>query len=359
MKEKKSQIVLILAFIAMITLPQAMFWVMNKEVLEVSTTENRKLNQKPEFKLATITEYSKEFEDYYNDHLPFRTELKQFWTNINYDIFHTTTDSRVILGNEEWFFYRGDKSIEQVQGILEYNDEQKENILHKVQQNINKFKEKGIDMYVMIVPNKENVYKEYLPSSIPIKSNISRTEELIDYIETNSDIKIVYPKQELLQAKEKYQIYKKYDTHWNGVGALIGTVALQKMIDPQFEYSHLDIIQTEKEEGKDLANFASLNKKVFEKKLEATNFYPEVTYKETTKEKYEEYISDSDNHKTVLFIGDSFRTSMKGYFSKLYNRVVYMHQRDYTKDLIEAIKPDIIVFETVERYSSRLEKELL
>lgn len=359
MKENRTHILLILVFIAMITLPQVVFWIMNKEVLEVSTMENRKLNPKPEFKIATITEYPKKFDDYYNDHLPFRGELKQIWTNVNYDLFHTTTDNRVVIGKDNWFFYRGDKSIEQVQGTLEYSNEHKENILRRIQQNKSKLKEKGIDMYIMIIPNKENIYREYLPNSIPIKTSTSRTEELIQYIETKSDIEIVYPKQELLQAKEKYQIYRKYDTHWNDVGALIGTISLQKMINPEFEYSHFDIIQTEKEEGKDLANFASLNAKVSEKTLEVTNFYPEVTYKKTTKEKYEEYISNSDNHKTVLFIGDSFRTSMKGYFSKLYDRIFYMHQRDYTKDIIEEIKPDIIVFETVERYSSVIEKELL
>lgn len=359
MKGKKSNIVLILTFIAMISLPQLVFWIMNKEIEEVSQTENRKLNAKPEFKIATITEYPKKFDDYYNDHLPFRTELKNFWTNLNYDLFNTTVDSRVVIGKEEWLFYRGNKSIEQVQGLWKYSEKEKEAILREVQNNIGKLKEKGIDTYILIIPNKENVYKEYLPATIPIKSDISGTEELIQYIKENSDIKLVYPKQELIRAKEKYQVYKKYDTHWNAIGSAIGTISLQKAIDPKFNYFDIEAEKVEQVEDKDLANFATLSDKVFEKAYKVTNFYPEITYERKVMAKYEEYLSNSSNNKTVLFIGDSFRVAMKEHFSKLYSRVIYIHQKDYTANLIEEIKPDIVVFETVERFSSIIAKNLL
>lgn len=361
MKENKSNIFIILVFISIITIPQIIFSLTESEKTEVSIAENRKLNDKPVLKLETITEYPQKFDNYYNDHLPFRTKLRELWTNMNYNLFNTTVDSRVVIGKEGWLFYRGNKSIEQAQGILEYSDKEKDDILVAIRNNVNELRKKGIKTYVLVAPNKENIYREYLPDSIPIKDTESRTEKLVKYIQENSDINIIYPKEELKKAKEKYQIYRKYDTHWNKIGAFIGTAELQKKIDRQFLYNMntIKVKKLESNEGRDLANFASLEKNISEKAVIVDDFYSEVEYSVNKNKQYEEYISNSKNSQTVLFVGDSFREDMKPYFSKLYSRVIYLHRDDYTKDLIDKIKPDIVVIEVVERFSSALLQQLV
>ena len=71
-----------------------------------------------------------------------------------------------------------------------------------------------------------------------------------------------------------------------------------------------------------------------------------------------EFNSNSQNDKTVLFIGDSFREGMQQYFSKLYKRVIYMHRDDY-KNEVEKFNPDIVIVEAVERFSNGISKKLL
>ena len=351
---------IILVFLMIITLPQISFWIVNGDTKEVSTTENRKLNEKPELKISTITEYPQKFDDYYNDHLPFRTELRTLWTKLNYRLFNTTVDSRVIIGKEGWLFYRGDNSIEQVQGTINFTDNQKERILTGIQTNAQKLKEKNIEMYVLILPNKENIYREYLPDSIIIKDQVSRTEKLVDYIQKETNINIVYPKEELLEAKKDYQIYKKYDTHWNDIGAFIGTIALQKKIDSSFSFdlNNMTIEEKDKLVSGDLANFASLNDELFEKAATVVDFYPEIQCTSKSNGPYTEFNSNSKNDKTVLFIGDSFREGMQQYLSKLYKRVIYMHRDDY-KNEVEKFNPDIVIVEAVERFSNGISKKLL
>lgn len=275
-------------------------------------------------------------------------------------MFNTTVDSRVVIGKEGWLFYRGDDSIGQAQGIAKFSDKNKEDILKILKTNNEKFKEKDIEFYVLVLPNKENIYKEYLPDTISIKSDISRTEELIEYIEKNSDINVIYPKQELMNAKEINQIYKKYDTHWNEIGGCIGTVAIEKTINPSFTYdiTKIEVEETTEKEGNDLANFASLGDKLYENRVKVNNFYDDIHYEINKNLRYEEYISDSSNEKTVLFVGDSFRESLRPYFSKLYKRVIYMHKDKYTEDLLEELQPDIVIDEAVERLSGSLNKSL-
>ena len=51
---------------------------------------------------------------------------------------------------------------------------------------------------------------------------VSRAEQLADYIWDNTDLVYVYPKQALLNAKAEGQIYYQTDTHWNQKGAFVG-----------------------------------------------------------------------------------------------------------------------------------------
>ena len=366
MRRKKTKkkininILIILVFIAMITVPQFWFWCINGKETQVSNTENRELATKPELKLETILDFPKNFDDYYNDNLPFRKKLREYWTNFNYELFNTTVDSRVLMGTNGMLFYRGDQSIEQAQGTVQFTLEDKKYILSKLKENVDKLKEMGIDTYVLIAPNKENVYREYLPKTIQIKSEISRTEDLINYIRENSDINIVYPKDELLRVKSRYPVYRWYDTHWNKVGACIGAVSLQKKIDPNFSYnfSKMKVAELEERDSRDLANFANLDETLYENLVKVDDFYPDIEYKIEKHEKYEIYTSNSKNKKTVLFIGDSFREDMREYFSKLYEKVVYVHRDKYSKDILDKVKPNIVVFETVERYSVSLTNNL-
>lgn len=60
--------------------------------------------------------------------------------------------------------------------------------------------------------------------------------------------------------------------------------------------------------------------------------------------------------KTVLIVGDSFRSTMIPYFSKIYKKVIYLHRCDYQKHMIEAYAPDIVICQFLERYLNALEE---
>ena len=356
MKKKLSNIIIIVLFISMITIPQTVAFLINDEKT-ISEEENRKLSEKPKFSLSTIAEYPNQFDAYYNDHLPFRTFLRETWTNFNYNAIRTV-DNSIVIGKDDWFFYRGENSIEDAQGVDTFTDETKEEIIETVQKNKEKLEKHKIDFYLMIIPNKENLYKECLPKTINIINDTSKTEKLIDEIKEKTDVKIVYPKEELMKAKEKYQLFMKHDTHWNEIGACVGTIALQKAIDPKFEYdiNSLEVREEGEEFLEDLAKFAGIKDQVSEPRFIPSNFYPEV---ELPDEEKMEYTTNAEIDKTVLFIGDSFSGAIKRTLPKLYKKVYYMQRESPVKEeTIEKIKPDIVVYEVVERYSSELKKEI-
>ena len=190
---------------------------------------------------------------------------------------------------------------------------------------------------------------------------------------------------------------------------MVGTVTLQKAIEPNFSYD-LNDIEVEKTNtiNGDLSRFASLEKEFYEDEIKVNNFYQEIAYEEeqlvndaekdyedetfiemikenflklyeeitNNRDKYsedlikdiekiytinnlEKFTSNSMNNKKVLFIGDSFRNAMKAHFSKLYGEVIYIHKDNYRQELLEEIEPDIVVYEVVERYSDSLAQILI
>ena len=62
---KISNIILIIAFAVIITIPQLLFMALKLE-LPVDNSENRELAQKPEFKLENIASYPEEYENYFS-----------------------------------------------------------------------------------------------------------------------------------------------------------------------------------------------------------------------------------------------------------------------------------------------------
>jgi hypothetical protein len=68
---------------------------------------------------------------------------------------------------------------------------------------------------------------------------------------------------------------------------------------------------------------------------------------------YSKYESDAENNLTILFIGDSFLGSMEQYLSTDFTKTIFVHRDNYKsleEDLILEELPDIVVFQTAERF---------
>ena len=132
----------------------------------------------------------------------------------------------VIQGKEDWFFYAGEDSIIDSLGVEPFTDEQHANILEKLIKVRNKYTKENRNFVLFIPPNKERIYSEYVPDQYKNITGTSRVEELVKYIRKNSDINVVYPRKELMDAKPICDVYYKSDTHWNMVGGYVGARSL-------------------------------------------------------------------------------------------------------------------------------------
>ena len=148
----------------------------------------------------------------------------------------------VLLGKDNWLFYKakddGD-SIADYKGTNHYSKDKMKSIAKKLTQDEKLLKSKGCELVIFMVPNKESVYSEYMPDTVKRKSKKTRQDLFAKYLQENSKLKVVYPKEELIVAKQAYQTYYKTyyktDTHWTQMGVCIGVQALKEKIDGNFQ----------------------------------------------------------------------------------------------------------------------------
>lgn len=177
----------------------------------------------------------------------FRTDIKGRLTDTSN--FLTINRSRTVNeGKFRWLFYLGDNSKAYYDGTNSLTDEQMASNAAILDQLNELCKAKGITLQIAIWPNKDQVYAEftgYENATLDERKN-ARTYKWVKYVQDNTDVKIVYPLEELWAMKPYFDVYCKYDTHWNTAGGFIGYQAMLKSLGldsvnildcPVFEYT--------------------------------------------------------------------------------------------------------------------------
>ena len=289
--------------------------------------------------------FIKTFEDTFSESVFKRSSITPYASKINSVLLNgKTIDSPdVTLGKEDWLFYT---TTTDGQPLIDYagndyfSEEKMSAITQNVEANRQKLEELGIEFAVMVVPNKEQIYSEYMPDTVHRFSEVSRSDVLLDYISKNSNVNVINPKQELLELKDEYPLYYKYDSHWTDIGAFTAYSQMTKLF---FE-------EGESLEGREITVTADTNRYHADliKMTGLGSWFGYDNYYEVSYEKEEPY------DKTILFVGDSCREALEKYIKKGFENSVVIHRNDYTPELIEQIKPDIVVLEFAERYSEKM-----
>lgn len=266
-------------------------------------------------------------------------------------------EGRVIQGRFNWLYYAGDNSIAYYTGSNILSNEEMTEWMSLMQDLKDACDEKGIELGFMIMPNKSQVYPEYMPN-YTVKTPEKREDVFHKYVKDNSDIKFVYPIEELKAGKKYYETYFPYDTHWTQAGGFIGTMAIYKEMG--FETTNindLEVLPT-KFTQKGLIDTGSLDESLYQDDTDYVIVYkPDVHV--TWFEGEKSFImptnvyrakSDSENDKKLVMIGDSFRLAMIPYLSQDYSEICVAH-RSALDEVGEDLKdPDVLIVASVERF---------
>ena len=269
---------------------------------------------------------------------------------------------QTVLGRFGWLFYRGDLSLSYYQGESIPGEAELQALLRQMQELQDVCNEKGITLLFMIMPNKEQVYPEYMPT-MNVAEGKKRVETYVDYIRTHSDINIIYPLRELSDAKIYYDTYYAYDTHWNNAGSYIGEqavlAALGKETTPIGALPHTKTNIT----ARGLIATGGLREEDYPPGTDVDLVYkPEVSLISSEGQKsgifgytpkYTAVTTAEDKRRFVL-LGDSFRAWMIPYLEKDFGELCLVQREDMALAKSEIQAADILVLSAVERFDNDL-----
>lgn len=362
---KISNIIMIIAFLLVLTVPTIWFWEI-KDTIPPDTSENRKLAEKPKFDINTLDNYSDDYEAYYNDNLPFRSFIRNTWTNFNFFVLGESTTNQVLVGKNDgdlsssWLFYQENydgNPIKETQGVYKFTEDEVLNIGKTINTNVKELKTRNIDLYYAFIPNKANLYREKLPDNITIFDPSTRVDKLYKVLKQTIEAKdnLMYLKEDLEKSKDIGQLYFKQDTHWNDLGAFIGFETITKKVskDSGIDYTYEVKFSEEEFVDKDLSQMSGI-KGTLKDTTPTITYLSDVEFKGMVLETENQIVitecEDAKVKKTIMVIGDSFRTPMIPYFAKNYQKVIFLHRCDYGSYMLDAYAPDIIVCQFLERY---------
>lgn len=270
------------------------------------------------------------------DDIPFRKSLAKFNTKLTRKITNSMyiNSTQVILGKNNWLFLR--ETQQDYERVNCFSEKQKEQITEQLLKLKGLLEESGIEFVIYIAPNKATIYPEYMPETIFQRNSVSRADDLIEYIRANSDIKVVDPKKELLEAKELDTIYYTSDTHWNELGGYVGVqVLLRELFGFEDKLTADKIVSYEGSRDGDLAKIGNI-----------TDIYKDTLLYEVPFVKLD---SSFYSDKKIYCIGDSFWEAIEKYLPFYIKESKYVHFSELDCMNLFEYEPDIVVWELVER----------
>ncbi len=348
------------------------YWIFYPFVLNLVTSntellDNRPLKTKP---TELSLNFAKDFEAYYNDTFAGRKKLLKKYGKIQYKL--GIDSGYTIQGQKGWAFYDSAKvpdgyTLIDYFGEVRFSEAELKQMAEGVEKARAFYARQGIDYIIIIAPNKEAMYSEYMPERLQKqrKSDKSRMDLAVEYLQKNTKVKIINFKDALMAAKSelKEEIYYPLDSHWNGIGSYVGYTAMAEYLN-KFNYhlpvkhvseNMISIVGSQKSDL-DVAGVKDINYKV--------SFFDDMNVKNLKNEDngfmlvYEN--TKAPEKKTLFMIRDSFGVGLIPYLSKAFRKTVYAHNKHNKREQLEALirehKPDIMVDELVERYFDRFLK---
>lgn len=234
------EIILAALFVAAISLPLVRM-VLPGSANQFSAQEQAMLAPPPKIAsdLATITAFPGSFKSYFRDNFSFRKTLIYWQAAFKHSWLKVSSTPSVILGKDGWLFLADEASLASLRNATPFTQAQLAQWKSVLESRNDVLKRHGIPYLVVIAPDKHTIYPEYVPAAYSRINQKSRREQLVEYLQANSQLPVTDLTPALKTAKSLGNIYFKTDTHWNGVAAFIAHQEIGKQISNWYPQFHL------------------------------------------------------------------------------------------------------------------------
>ena len=296
------------------------------------------------------------FDRFLADHFGLRAELVRAHGRLRYAV-HLPSDLRVIIGRDNWLFLNGDATIEQATGKLLRASEIAK-FADRAAALRTRLAARNIRLLVAIPPNGPTINRARLPAWAAETPSVTEYDLMLRAL-TERGVAAVDLRPPLAAANATNPVYRRTDTHWNKLGALVGyNVVVGALGKPDWVIEPARVLRGFVSiAGGDLARLLAISGDVTDEDadIDLTSYRPrpfEVGMAATQFESGGDLIETGREGPTVVVVGDSFtRGYWQDYFALRAGRYVWMHheQCGFMLSVVESYAPDIVVLAPTER----------
>ncbi len=353
--------VLVALFLLIICLPTA------DQIARLDHTrppeEKRVLAPLPKVRWATIAELPRSWEAYYNDHFGFRNRLVRLHNFLMVFWLRSSPSTQIILGRHGFLFYAGDQALDYYRGVRPFTHEDLVYRQRVLEQRRDWLAARGIRLLVVVAPDKETIYPEYMPRQFNRVSKESRLDQLLRHLAANSKVEVLDLRGPLREGRRRRQVYARTDTHWSGYGAFIAYHEIMSRVArwyPQAEPLPLSAFRVARHvAGGDLAVLIGLEGVLQEEHTKLMPRAPRRARKGDANPLIRlpvgwkplpmvEERPGADLPRAVMF-RDSFAYSLIPLLSEHFRRITYLSEFRFDVPAIELEHPDVVILELAER----------
>jgi alginate O-acetyltransferase complex protein AlgJ len=290
------------------------------------------------------------FTAYFNDHFGFRKTLVVDHAAFLVRVLGESTTSEVLVGKQGWLYYAKGRYMDSFRGQESFVPGELDQWVTALRGMRDWLASREIPFYVIIPPDKHTIYPEYLPSSVTLNASATRLDTLIAALR-EANIDVIDVRDDLRRAKSTGALYHQTDTHWNGDGGYVAYRAILLEVGRRFPrvrpYPRSDFKYWRRRATGDLNSILGLTQGYEENILVLV---PKVE-SAVSHQEGRTVISERNDPQLprMVMMRDSFGNFLTALLSQNFSRATFLWDNNFNPALMEREKPDLVLFELVER----------
>ncbi len=293
------------------------------------------------------------FNTYFSNHYRLHQQEVDILESARFHLLHEKTFPNVLIGKEDWLYYTGENNLQDYECTIPFTVAELAAVREHLLEWDAQLQQRGIRFYVVIAPNKESIYPQYLPNQVQAGVRACRVDQVMQELQ-GTTLEVLDLRAVLKTAAQSKQVYYRTDTHWNSVGAMIASREILSLLSRDFPNltipSPSDYSQEISDISGDLAGFLPKDKRFVEKGVFLVPHSPPAAVFKAGPDEIEVSTIPGSHLPNAVVFCDSFSDALKPFLSERFSRVVYSRSFNLDLGLIDQEKPAVVILELAQRY---------
>lgn len=367
---RPGQVAILLGFLGFLIAPTIISLVRPDAGKELAAFELRTLSDfpGPPTNRDAIATFPRRLDAWINDRFPLRSHLVLLNSFISANWLKTSPSSSVALGKDGFLFYRSENALDQSRGLLLFQPDELDRLIDLFETRRKWLAALGIPLLLVIVPNKETVYRDRLPRWASEVTSTTQRQQFTARIKQRAlSLNVLDLTDGLIAAKPSRQTYLRNDTHWTEEAAFedgyLPILDGVKKLLPRFElpnkndWEAIEIVR--KGARLDLARMAGLAAVTTEvetvMRLKREKRFSSFQVEKLGATAVEVMKGGFPGSPKAVWFRDSFTAAFLEPIGEVFSETVFVPREalTFSKSIIEHRKPDVVVYQFAERFLAR------